>query len=293
MRRLINIADSQSMQAMKENAVYIENTILLNALYESFPSFVEKYEKEFKDNEESEILKSDKSSVFSKVKTALFIFRALYEMDNGVWLSSVYNNPNNAINSIHSIIYEDDNFINEMMGIEKQVYMTLNEKPYDITDQKERFLYSEISRYMIEIGYTVLKDAYRDIIENKMLEWKRRILKDLEADIVDTVMSISLAAITDNTLSIANANRHIRSMITDSFVNTMKRLWYDIAVEAGFKVVRYNTQHDKKVRPSHAELDGKYFSILNIPWDKLSEPNCRCYLTPEIGNFEEFEDLNG
>lgn len=274
MEKMMEIADRQPMQALRSRAAYLENITILNALEESFEGYVEKYKEDFPDSEEAKDMDDKDKSMLTKVQSALIILAYLYEKDNGMWLSSVYKNPDEETENISPLIRYDTRLFKGVSIIQKSVFVAMNTAP----SYRNVNLFLEIVDFPEEIEGTVLKPGIRDIVRETMDKWERDLKSNIMSEITNTILAITLGIVSGQKISINKINRRIRDMITHSFITTVKRLYYDVAIEAGFKYFMYHTQEDNKVRPSHAELNDMVFDVMDIPWDKLLEPNCRCSL---------------
>jgi len=84
----------------------------------------------------------------------------------------------------------------------------------------------------------------------------------------------------------------VRTNLNEAFNEGRKAFFESPELEGYVVAYQYSAILDDRVRPNHAEMDGKIYSIISPVWDIWTPPNgfnCRCLLVP-ITQDEEWEE---
>jgi SPP1 gp7 family putative phage head morphogenesis protein len=84
----------------------------------------------------------------------------------------------------------------------------------------------------------------------------------------------------------------IRTNITEAMNEGRKAYFEDPALDGYVQAYQYSAILDNRVRPNHACMDGRIYSVTSPVWDRHTPPNgynCRCLLIP-VTQDEEYEE---
>ena len=106
---------------------------------------------------------------------------------------------------------------------------------------------------------------------------KKRLLEKIAAYVSGKSDTLDLKEVTGQMLT--SSARMARFFARDQLARLNKATTISTFLHAGVTKVKWVTSHDVRVRQSHKDLDGKMFSIDNLP-DEVDDYNCRCALVP-------------
>lgn len=106
---------------------------------------------------------------------------------------------------------------------------------------------------------------------------KRKILEKISAYVTGQADTLDLKDLTKSMLE--SSARMARFFAYDQLARLNKATTISTFINAGVTKVKWVTSNDVRVRQSHKELNGKVFSIENLP-PEIDDYNCRCALVP-------------
>lgn len=106
---------------------------------------------------------------------------------------------------------------------------------------------------------------------------KRRTLERISAYVTGQADTLDLKDLTKSMLD--SSARMARFFAYDQLARLNKATTISTFINAGVTKVKWVTSNDVRVRQSHRDLNGKVFSIENLP-PEIDDYNCRCALVP-------------
>ena len=247
------------------------NNIVINTLNQSFPD-AEKYAKEH-GIAEKEIADLNDKNLSSEDKL-LAMIALLFA------ISSTTEGQEHIAISFNTLDYKTQDIIRDKIVGNRE-----------IVDMGAEYI-SEIYESVLCLNDEKWRDAIDEILFNcdyidnikRMINLGEGTIKvqisAIATKAIDQAVSISYAVLANNKKGMKSIRKYkadIARTVRATSLVFHKFCFLKICETIGVLKLRYKTQEDEKVRDTHAELDNKVFYVSDFPYDKFTEPNCRCW----------------